>query len=103
MDSISGPLAIALPLSESGMPLTLGIASLYGPVCVSGKYTFCSNIDIKFLVVKERVQNGQIMIEVIEHIGTNSMLADPLTKALVPKFFHEHTKNMGIVLDDTTV
>ena len=58
------------------------------------------HIDIKFLVVKERVQNGQIMIE---HIGTNSMLADPLTKALVPKVFHKHTKNMGIVLDDTTV
>ncbi|KAJ9557220.1 hypothetical protein OSB04_011834 [Centaurea solstitialis] len=38
----------------------------------------------------------------IEHIGTNSMLADPLTKALVPKVFHEHTKNMGVVLDDTT-
>ncbi|KAJ9538265.1 hypothetical protein OSB04_030998 [Centaurea solstitialis] len=58
------------------------------------------HIDIKFLVVKERVQNGQFMIE---HIGTNSMLADPLTKALVPKVFHEHTKNMGVVLDDTTV
>ncbi|KAJ9554358.1 hypothetical protein OSB04_018403 [Centaurea solstitialis] len=57
------------------------------------------HIDIKFLVVKERVHNGQIMIE---HIGTNSMLADPLTKALVPKVFHEHTKNMGVVLDDTT-
>ncbi|KAJ9556201.1 hypothetical protein OSB04_010815 [Centaurea solstitialis] len=57
------------------------------------------HIDIKFLVVKERVQNGQIMIE---HIGTNSMLADPLTKALVPKIFHEHTKNMGVFLDDTT-
>ncbi|KAJ9547196.1 hypothetical protein OSB04_019739 [Centaurea solstitialis] len=58
------------------------------------------HIDIKFLVVKERVQNGQI---VIEHMGTNSMLADPLSKALVPKVFHEHTKNMGVVLDDTTV
>ncbi|KAJ9535448.1 hypothetical protein OSB04_un001427, partial [Centaurea solstitialis] len=57
------------------------------------------HIDIKFLVVKERVQNGQILIE---HIGTNSMLADPLTKALVPKVFHEHTRNMGVVLDDTT-
>ncbi|RDX92643.1 Copia protein, partial [Mucuna pruriens] len=34
-------------------------------------------IDIKFLVVKERVQNKQISIE---HIGTSFMLADPLTK-----------------------
>ena len=34
-------------------------------------------IDIKFLVVKERVQSGLISIE---HIGTNSVIADPLTK-----------------------
>ena len=37
-------------------------------------------IDIKFLVVKERVQNGQISIE---HIGTDSMLADPLNYHLI--------------------
>ena len=30
------------------------------------------HIDIKFLVVKERVQSGQVFIE---HIGTNSMIA----------------------------
>jgi len=41
-------------------------------------------IDIKFLVVKERVQNRQISIE---HIGTDSMLADPVTKGLVPRVF----------------
>ena len=51
-------------------------------------------IDIKFLVVKERVQNGQISIE---HLGTNSMVADPLTKGLPPKVFHEHTARMGIL------
>ena len=34
------------------------------------------HLDIKFLVMKERVQNRQISIE---HLGTNSMLADPLT------------------------
>ncbi|RDX82351.1 hypothetical protein CR513_36873, partial [Mucuna pruriens] len=51
-------------------------------------------IDIKFLVVKERVQNKQISIE---HIGTSFMLADPLTKALIPKVFHEHTARMGII------
>ena len=42
-------------------------------------------IDIKFLVVKERVQNRQISIE---HLGTNSMIANPLTKGLPPKVFH---------------
>ncbi|RDX66207.1 Copia protein, partial [Mucuna pruriens] len=45
-------------------------------------------IDIKFLVVKERVQNKQIFIK---HIGTSFMVADPLTKGLIPKLFHEHT------------
>lgn len=57
--------------------------------------TKSKHIDIKFLVVKERVQSGQISIE---HIGTNSMIADPLTKGLPPKVFHEHTAQMGVVL-----
>ncbi|KAG8503365.1 hypothetical protein CXB51_001337 [Gossypium anomalum] len=42
------------------------------------------HIDIKSPVVKERVQNGQISIE---HIGTNSMIVDRLTKGLPPKSF----------------
>ena len=57
--------------------------------------TKSKHIDIKFLVVKERVQSGQISIE---HIGTNSMIADPLTKGLPPKVFHEHTAHMGVVI-----
>ena len=51
-------------------------------------------IDIKFLVVKERVQSGLISIE---HIGTNSMIADPLTKGLLPKVLDEHTAHMSMV------
>nr|CAN64403.1 hypothetical protein VITISV_024940 [Vitis vinifera] len=38
------------------------------------------HIDIKFLVVKERVQSLQVSIE---HISTNSMIADPLTKVII--------------------
>ncbi|KAG8502946.1 hypothetical protein CXB51_000745 [Gossypium anomalum] len=53
------------------------------------------HIDIKFLVVKERVQNGQISIE---HIETNSMIADPLTKGLPPKVFHDHTTHISVTL-----
>ena len=53
------------------------------------------HIDIKFLVVKERVQNGQLSIE---HIGTNSMIVDSLTKGLSPKVFHHHTASMGVIL-----
>ena len=51
-------------------------------------------IDIKFLVVKERVQSRLISVK---HIGTNSMIANPLTKGLPPKVFHEHTAHMGVV------
>ena len=56
--------------------------------------TKSKHIDIKFLVVKERVQSGQMSII---HIGTNSMIADPLTKGLPPKMFHEHTARMGVM------
>ncbi|KAI5640970.1 hypothetical protein M9H77_00390 [Catharanthus roseus] len=69
---------------------------------------FCNNkaaiyysnkyIDLKFLVVKERVQNGIISVELI---GSGFMLADMLTKALTPKVLTEHTTHMGVVsLDD---
>ena len=52
------------------------------------------HIDIKFLVVKEIVQSGQVSID---HIDTNSMVMDPLTKGLPPKVFHEHTAHMGVI------
>ena len=59
------------------------------------------HIDIKFLVVKERVQSLQVSIE---HISTNSMIADPLTKGLPPKVYHEHVTYMGVVrIDDVLV
>ena len=51
-------------------------------------------VALKFLVVKERVQSGELSIE---HIGTNSMIADPLTKGLPPKRFHEHVAHMGVM------
>ena len=52
------------------------------------------HVDIKFLVVKERVQSEQLSIE---HIETNSIVADPLTKGLPPKMFHEHTARMNVM------
>ena len=55
------------------------------------------HIHLKFLIVKKRVQSHQVAIE---HIGTNSMIADLLTKGLPPKVFHEHTAHMGVVLFD---
>ena len=55
--------------------------------------TKSKHIDIKFLVVKERVQSRQISIE---HLGTNSMIAYPRTKGLPPKVFHEHVVHMSV-------
>ncbi|WZZ65153.1 hypothetical protein YC2023_076523 [Brassica napus] len=52
-------------------------------------------VDIKYRIVKEWVQSGKFTIE---HLGTNSMIADPLTKGIVPKVFHEHTAHMGILV-----
>jgi len=43
-------------------------------------------VDIKFLVMKEMVQNGQIFKE---HI--HSMFVDPLMDDLPSKVFHKHT------------
>jgi len=51
-------------------------------------------IDIKFLVIKERVQNKQISIE---DLRSNDILAYPLTKDSIPKVFHEHIAHMGVV------
>ena len=51
------------------------------------------NIDIKFYVVMEQVQDQTICLE---HVKTIKMLADPLTKGLPPKVFREHLAGMGL-------
>ncbi len=51
------------------------------------------HIDIKYHVVKDRIQDQTIKIE---HISTKSMLADPLTKGLPPNLFKDHVAGMGI-------
>ena len=56
--------------------------------------TKSKHIDIKFLVVKERVQSGQFSIE---HIGISSTVSDPFTKGLPPKRFHEHITRIGVI------
>ena len=42
------------------------------------------HMDLKYLSVKEEVQKHKVSIE---HIGTDMMIADPLTKRLPPKIF----------------
>ena len=51
------------------------------------------HIDIKFYVVKDKVQDYSISPE---HVSTKKMLADPLTKGLPPNVFREHFAGMGL-------
>ena len=55
------------------------------------------HMKIKYFVVKEEVQKQRVSIE---HISTNLMIADPLTKGLSPKAFNEHVERMGILRCD---
>jgi hypothetical protein len=52
------------------------------------------HIDIKYFVVKDRVQDHTIDVK---HISTTRMLADPLTKGLPPSIFREHVAGMGLL------
>jgi len=49
-------------------------------------------MELKYFTVKEEVQKHRVSIE---HISTNLMIADPLTKGLPPKVFTSHVVNMG--------
>ena len=51
-------------------------------------------MEIKYFAVKEEVQKQRVSIE---HVSTNLMAADPLTKGLPPKIFYEHVERMGII------
>ena len=51
------------------------------------------HIDIKYYVVKEKIQDRIIEVE---HLGTEDMLTDPLTKGLPPNVFKKHVAGMGI-------
>ena len=51
-------------------------------------------VALKFYVVKERIQGKELSIT---HIRTNSIVADPLSKALPPKRFLELLAYMGVV------
>jgi hypothetical protein len=52
------------------------------------------HIDIKYFVVKDRVQDQTVEIE---HISAKQMLADPLMKGLPPNIFHDHVAGMGLL------
>ncbi|GKD49539.1 hypothetical protein Tco_1278515 [Tanacetum coccineum] len=45
------------------------------------------HMDIKFFIVKEEIQKQRVYLE---HISTDLMIVDPLTKGLPPKAFTQH-------------
>ena len=51
------------------------------------------HIDIKYLAIKERVKEEKV---VIEHINTDLMIADPLTKGMPPKNFKDRVVRMRL-------
>uniref|UniRef100_A0A2N9I4J9 Integrase catalytic domain-containing protein n=1 Tax=Fagus sylvatica TaxID=28930 RepID=A0A2N9I4J9_FAGSY len=52
------------------------------------------HIDIKYLSVRDMVRKGDI---IIEHINTEAMIADPLTKGVRHVVFKCHAESMGIL------
>ncbi|KAG7564986.1 Integrase catalytic core [Arabidopsis suecica] len=52
------------------------------------------HMELKYLSVKEEVQKRRVSFE---HIRTDMMVADPLTKGLPPKAFIGHVERMGII------
>lgn len=52
------------------------------------------HMELKYFAVEEEVQKQRVKIE---HISTDLMIADPLTKGLPPKTFREHVFRMGII------
>ena len=51
------------------------------------------HIDIKFLMVRDHVKKQEV---IIEHINTELMIADPMTKGLPAKVFQDHATHMGL-------
>ena len=51
------------------------------------------HIDIKYLAIRERVQEQKVAIE---HITIELMVADPLTKGMPIRKFKDHVTNMGL-------
>jgi hypothetical protein len=57
------------------------------------KIKVAKHINIRFYIVKEKIQDQTISLE---HISTKKMIADPLTKGLPPSLFREHLVGMSL-------
>jgi len=52
------------------------------------------HMELKYFSIKEDVQKCRVSIE---HISTDLMIVDPLTKGLLSKLYVGHVQNMGIM------
>jgi hypothetical protein len=52
------------------------------------------HIDIKYLRVRENIKRNEVFIE---HIRTELMIADPMTKGLPVKQFKSHVEHMRFI------
>nr|CAN61165.1 hypothetical protein VITISV_008377 [Vitis vinifera] len=82
MDSISRPLSIYCDNS---------IVVFMAKNNKSGSRS--KHIDIKYLAIREHVKEKKV---VIEHISTELMIVDHLTKGMPPLKFKDHVVNMGL-------
>jgi hypothetical protein len=53
-----------------------------------------THIDIKYLRVRENIKRNEVFIE---HIRTELMIVDPMTKGLPVKQFKSHVEHMGLI------
>ena len=51
------------------------------------------HIDIKYLALRERVKEKTV---VIEHVSTELMIVDPLTKGMPPLKLRDHVDRLGL-------
>ena len=75
--------------------MTIRSIELY---CNSDKYSAKSkHIDIKFFIIKDKVQNHIVSIDSVRTILN---ITDPLIKGLSPKVFLEHIAHMRMASHD---
>lgn len=82
MDSISKPLRIYCYNSTADFMAENNKSGIWD-----------KHIDIKYLAIRECVKEKKV---VIEHISTELMIVDPLTKGMPPFKFKDHVMNMGL-------
>ena len=51
------------------------------------------HINIKYLAIREHIKEKTV---VIEHVSTELMIVDPLTKGMPPLKFKDHVNRLGL-------